>query len=182
MFENEGVKDAYYSLPYNGEYEMDCAYGNDTFWNVQGVEMDTYTIYVEGNTTYDSYTTKTTVTIGVHNDVQDMGKIYVPRATSIKTTPVTIGVIKANNTDLNAGGYDLVKIYSVDDNGSETYFDCARHNSESSYKFASFKLEKGKYRAYIYSRNYYRKAVDITVSSITEKGIDLDVALTPANN
>ena len=182
MFENEGVKDAYYSLPYNGEYEMDCAYGNDTFWNVQGVEMDTYTIYVEGNTTYDSYTTKTTVTIGVHNDVQDMGKIYVPRATSIKTTPVTIGVIKANNTDLNAGGYDLVKIYSVDDNGSETYFDCARHYSENSYKFASFKLEKGKYRAYIYSRNYYRKAVDITVSSITEKGIDLDVALTPANN
>lgn len=182
MFENEGVKDAYYSLPYNGEYEMDCAYGNDTFWNVQGVEMDTYTIYVEGNTTYDSYTTKTTVTIGVHNDVQDMGKIYVPRATSIKTTPVTIGVIKANNTDLNAGGYDLVKIYSVDDNGSETYFDCARHYSENSYKFASFKLEMGKYRAYIYSRNYYRKAVDITVSSITEKGIDLDVALTPANN
>ena len=182
MFENEGVMFAYYRLPYNGQYEMDCAYGNDTFWNVQGVEMDTYTIYVEGNTTYDSYTTKTTVTIGVHNDVQDMGKIYVPRATSIKTTPVTIGVIKANNTDLNAGGYDLVKIYSVDDNGSETYFDCARHNSESSYKFASFKLEKGKYRAYIYSRNYYRKAVDITVSSITEKGIDLDVALTPANN
>lgn len=182
MFENEGVMIAYYSLPYNGQYEMDCAYGNDTFWNVQGVEMDTYTIYVEGNTTYDSYTTKTTVTIGVHNDVQDMGKIYVPRATSIKTTPVTIGVIKANNRDLNAGGYDLVKIYAVDDNGSETYIDCARHNSESSYKFASFKLEKGKYRAYIYSRNYYRKAVDITVSSITEKGIDLDVALTPANN
>ena len=183
-FVNDGVRDVYYALPEEGkgEYKMDCAYGNDTFWNVQGVEMDTYTIYVEGNTTYDSYTTKTTVTIGVHNDVQDMGKIYVPRATSIKTTPVTIGVIKANNRDLNAGGYDLVKIYAVDDNGSETYIDCARHNSESSYKFASFKLEKGKYRAYIYSRNYYRKAVDITVSSITEKGIDLDVALTPANN
>lgn len=183
-FVNPKVEEVYNALPEEGkgQYKMTCAYGNDTFWNVQGVEKDTYTIYVKGNTTYDSYTTKTTVTIGAHNDIQDMGKIYVPRATSIKTTPVTIGVIKANNTDLNAGGYDLVKIYSVDDNGSETYFGCKRHDSENSYKFASFKLEKGKYRAYIYSRNYYRKAVDITVSSITEKGIDLDVALTQANN
>ena len=37
-------------------------------------------------------------------------------------------------------------------------------NLNKEYTFDKFELEPGNYRAYVYSRNYSRKAVNITVS------------------
>lgn len=188
-FISEEVQAAYKDLDYNGSYDMHNSPSNEAFWSVTGVAKESYTVHVNGKNTktYDSVDSEKSVTIDVQGDIKDIGNIDVPRATSIKTTPVRIKIIKDSIVDSNAGGFDLIKVYSVDANGVETYITSQRHDckydgSELTYTCSDFNLEKGKYVVYVYSKNYYRGVAEITVSEISEDVLPKTISLTAAKN
>lgn len=186
-FINDEVQSNYRSLGLNGKNSMTRTRANAAFWSAKGVEKDTYTVYVVDEKynddnyvpTYSSVKSSKSVSIAVDGDRQDIGKIFIPRATSIPTTPVNFK-IKKDERDLNAGGYDIIKIFSVADDGSETLVDSQCCSSDISYTTKNFKLPVGKYRVYVYSMSYYRFSDDFTVSTISEKVVVKNIALTEA--
>jgi uncharacterized protein YjdB len=173
-FVNAKVLEQYLNLTYNGSTTMYQSYDNEAFWSVTSVPKADYNVVVDcENYVY----TKKSAGTASHGSKADAGEVIAPRVQNNKVTPVTIRVTKLNSYDLNDGGLDTLKIYSVDSNGTETLVDTQTRYSSKTYSFNPVKLGQGTYKVYVYSRNYYVKDEQVIVSEISASGVTQDVAL-----
>ncbi|SNU08569.1 Ig-like domain (group 2) [Lachnospiraceae bacterium] len=180
--EDATILTACLSLSNFGLYTMSKSGNNAAYWSVDAPLANNYTVVVTGSR-YEE-TSAEAGALASSGGVISVDDMQVPLANTIATTPVDVKVTKLNSgSDLNAGGFDIMKVYSVDAAGNETLYDTVAELSSKSYTFDRIYLPTGTYKVYVYSQGYYVGTVNTTtfvISEISTNVMTQDVTLSQA--